>query len=168
MPEPSPTRGSGRRRSKRTFHKSNPSYKKNLGVTNWCKIDVQLRPAEGLQSFVVKNEGHITLVQESMGGQKSVVWLDNTSSKKMRVLRLCKISNYRRDPFSSSKTYPYQIQFLHQQSGLPWNLGRFRSCLRAFGVCRWRSSIYPLLRNFWKDLGEKTDVVKNDQFTQNL
>ena len=48
-------------------------------------LDVQLRLADGVQSFVVKNEGHISVVQEPMGGQKSVVWLDNTSSQKMRI-----------------------------------------------------------------------------------
>jgi len=41
-------------------------------------LDVQLLLADIIQSFVVENEGDISVVQEPMGGQKSVVWLDDT------------------------------------------------------------------------------------------
>jgi len=40
-------------------------------------LDVQLLLADLVQSFVVKNKGHVGVVQQPMRGQKTVVWLDD-------------------------------------------------------------------------------------------
>jgi len=46
-----------------------------VGVT-WS-LDVKLLLADFVQSFVVKDQRNIGVVQEPMGGQKSVVWLND-------------------------------------------------------------------------------------------